>query len=751
MPSGALNNAIVTTVASVRMFLLAEKDTIEIFCVERPEYCHQDAVPSVSWLSPEDKDFSYILVFWDFYVFLIKNQGPESTICGMKRMDKQLVWGCVLRNRTIAVLHLDFELCLESIQSMFTNLVTGAGFETKFQLTKSEYTCGKPKDSDSGEGAPQKWSESIRCFQNSIFFLKKDGISSIYLLSLREMAFAYAEQGHWLPSLKLCVEVCNKKIRADSIETTEIRVEATRLATAYVDRFVDRSKRNEELQGKILRVSMDALIGTENEDFLFESLRMKFDEIVFWQVIQGFVEAGMISKVPVKALKDGAMFLQKEELEWVLQNLVRADLEENEDEAHVLMQIVKKRKLWPSLYRLGLIWPQENLGIVLGTMMAELMFSQEEVNLIFEKLTAAPQEERKGILVDPKLGEYIRVFWFLKSIVNWQMVGIEEYRKDMEVVWLKVVGWMMDPSNIKVLSSTNINAYLEVYFDLFLNVEFSSSKRIALDLKSRLESLKSQIGILEPEKEMEAPKSPFSPSKKRSRKRKDSTGPAIKEEEEDEEEQAEHLLLFKAIIQNLFQFANPDQSVNIAFLALKLMTLSVFNRIYRDSSFLKTIIVTLLSWPFLENQLWFNYEYVKKEDFEEKIVRVMSQFSKTKEFQTCRGSLQTMAVENGFRRVNGYLIETISGAVGALKYYMSNSMAMSHQYLFNWIKKMVVETQNEKDKREFCTNVMKSLGDLVGFSNPDEDQQEEDERNCTHFALCRPGTSQVPRVALYYS
>lgn len=724
MPCGALYHVIVTMVAYVRMYLLAEKDSMEVFMIERPEYCVDGAVPSVSWLSPDDKDYTFIIIFWDCYVMLIKNEGQNSVISGMKKLDKQISWGCVLRNRTIAILYQDFQLCLESIHSIFTNLLAGAGFQTKFQLAKSEHTKGRSFQLASDGSWTQAWSESIRCYRNSIYFLKNDGISSMYLLTLKEMAYSYAEQGSWLPALKLCVEVCNKKLRANREEIAEMTAETLKLTTHYIDRFVDRSKRDEELQSRVLRISIDALCATNNLPHLFVSLRFKFDDLVFWREVQFFIENGMIHHIPLKALKDGAMYLQKEELEHIIFHITHSDLKGSIDEVHLIVQIVKKRKLWPSLYRLGLLDPDSNLFLVLSMILSDFLCSEEQAKPLIEQFAAASEEDRKSIFQDASLGSYLRMFWFLKAIVNWHVGGLVEHGQEMEEIWIKTISWLMDPSNIKVLSSVNINAYLETYFDLFLNVEFSTSLHIIEGLKSRVDTIRRHI---EGGRQKPLPKSP---GKKKS----------ISSEEEsmaEEEGSEDTFLAFKAILENLYQFSNPEFAIEISFLALKLVTLSVFKKIYNDSKFLISLVMTILSKPFSEGKLWFNYEIIKKEDFEEKVVRVISQIRVARDFGDFIIEMENLAVDNGFTRIHAFLIEITKGPIDALKNYIKTSKTHNCHHLFNWIKKCILETKSEQTKVAFCREVMRNLGRLVDAAQSDGPEHSSLEGNSPDTAVYR--------------
>ena len=69
----------------------------------------------------------------------------------------------------------------------------------------------------------------------------------MYLYTLKEVAYMYSEKGEWLPALKLCSEVCNDRIRANKDEKEQMKSEIRALALSYTDKFLDKSKKTDEV------------------------------------------------------------------------------------------------------------------------------------------------------------------------------------------------------------------------------------------------------------------------------------------------------------------------------------------------------------------------------------------------------------------------------------------------------------------------------------------------------------------------
>jgi len=121
----------------------------------------------------------------------------------------------------------------------------------------------------------------------------------------------------------------------------------------------------------------------------------------------------------------------------------------------------------------------------------------------------------------------------------------------------------------------------------------------------------------------------------------------------------------------------------------------------------------LLGQKFAENSLWFNYEPVGKEDFEEKVVRHLEKFSQSKEFTKVKEEIQELAKKNGYNRVQAFLIELSVGPVEALRQYVLSGADSNYSYLFVWIKKKLNEIRSEDLKLAFSREFFKHISSLV--------------------------------------
>ena len=441
------------------------------------------------------------------------------------------------------------------------------------------------------------------------------------------------------------------------------------------------------------------MISSDNLEFLFVTIKKKFDDVAFWREIDYFLQSGVDFKLTTKQLVEAVIYLSAETVQYLIYNLSEKTLNQNEEDVLAIVAILKKRKLWPSLYRISLIKYQKLLPNILSTFLTELMYFDDWVN---EKIHdhELSKEEIVELSQNSNVMSYLRVFWFLKVIVSWSVGQMIENFSQMEEIWIKTVEWLMDPSNIKVLMGVNANMYLEIYFDLFLNVDFNKSLTIGIQLKDRLTFIKNAMAGISVE-----------PTTKEIEFHDHTTEEDSKGEEEIE---VDNFITFKAIVESLLQFSDESKKVEISFLSLKLISMSVFKQILDDSAFVKDLLLGLLSSPFIPNRLWFNYEAISKEDFEEKVVRIIDQFQRSKAFdRECKRTLADLSVSNKFYRVYAFMVEITRGPIEAYRQYFSNLHGSNPAHLFMWIKRKIMETKNIDKKAELCFEIMKDLAELV--------------------------------------
>lgn len=709
VPTGALSTLIVSTPRRVTLYLLSSPIE-KMFAVDRPDYIAKGSLPSIGWLSPEDKSFHYLLICWADYVFLYKVEGPSCLICGMKQLSKRIDWCCVLRNRTILLTMSDDTTSIDSVQSMFANFDDGIGFDRSFSMTDKRYTIDRSIDVD--DTISISYSESVKCYNNTIFMIRHDSIANVYLMSFDDLSTVYKDRDEWILALKLCVEVINGKIKANHDEVCMMKDVIKSTIVAYLDKKMTKTVSVDSTHLKALKNSIDAMIATDNLEFMFTTVRQRFEPIVFWREIESFIEEGAIESIPLNLMPEAAAYLSADVTQHLVYKVPDKDLLTESNRLTGLVDVLKRRKMWQSLYRIALVMYSSQMSGVLTSMLTDLMCYDDSTNSLLRQCNDA--DKIFALSSSPTVMSYMRMFWFLKVIVNWNVGLMLTNFGHMEDIWIKAVEWLMDPSSIKVLMSVNANMYLETYFDLFLNVDFNNSQVIGHSLKQRLTTIKNAIAGVSPAPQSRDPRN-FKYLKD-SRDSKDDHDLRTTEEDtiEDDDQSSDNFVTFKAIVESLLQFSDDCKRIEISFLALKLISLSTFKQILDDSQFVKLLLINVLSDRFKDDRLWFNYEPISKHDFEEKIVRIIDQFQRSQAFdRESKRQLADISTSNDYHRIGAYMIEITRGTIDAYHHYIDSLRDSQPGHLFAWLKKKIIETVNIDKKAELCFEVMKDMRLLV--------------------------------------
>ena len=524
----------------------------------------------------------------------------------------------------------------------------------------------------------------MKNYDNNIFLLKADGIFHVYYSSLLEMVRSSSDRGEWIQAFKLCTEVCCGDIISSKAEKEVMKKEVVNLAHHYIERFLDKNRKGEDMHSKIIRISIDAMINTGNQMELFTRLRPKIDENSFWNEIEVFIEAGEINKIPLEALKEGGIYLLSESLQHIVYQYKLEELTENEDNFNQLVMLLKRRKMWACLYRLGILHPDPTLGLVLSTMLADLMsINKEEISSPMKKKIRdvnLDSETNVSEFFENKMNSaYFRIFWYLDKIVTWHVNPFFDGSTPSEDLWIRVIEWLIEPSNLKVLSTVNVSLFLELLFELFLNVEFTANPSVAECLKRKVSQFKE----------------------------------AIQEEESYLSEDNQSSYVFRACLQILYKFMDPEYGVDVAFLALKLITLSVFAGILGEHSTIKQTVMTLISRPFVGDRLWFHYEPICKDDLEEQLIRLISSWKNTTLTGEDSQAVEELTKQNEYFRVMCHMIEVRAGPIEALNSYIKFVNYGSSTYLFNWIKRKLQEIRPESLRIEFSKELIHHLDALI--------------------------------------
>lgn len=683
---------------------------------------------------------------------LLREPTPETPVfsfLGSFTLKKPVLKVFVLRNRNIILIHSDYEVRVTTMKDLIetsealntresepsltdqTSLkdpqFIGSDFKASFKFIEYEHSMPATITLENPKGVCYKsWGENIQQYSNYLYLAKPNAFTILYLNSYEEMMLGFADKQDWKAALRLGLDLWEGKLISSPEELEGSRQMAKKVLTRFVDKEVTNKPLNDESRPKqvqILKICMEVLLVSNQMEHLFDNLRPKFDPEIFWKETESLVERGLIKGAPLRTLKAGGLFLSPDAIN---RSVYYTDMQETmsyEEGFGQAINLLKKKKLWHSLLRLAMLRPDFCFDDILTFLISDLVVSEEKVSPLLNACDQDKDSLTTSLHSSITLQSYIRIFWFLRSIISWSInkIGYLELSdqalasartgsrfKLKEELLVKTIRWMLDPSNLLVLCKVNPQLSLEIFFELFIHVDFKQSDSLGLELKNRVDSIRADIqngGAKKPviEEDVEGGASDQT-------KDSQETAPEV---EMPPRRRDDSLIVFKSIIENLLQFSGPKYQVDISFLSLKLISLSIFERIYDDPEFVSKIVMSVLSEPFEENRFWLSYMPVSKEDFEEKTVRVIVVFKTTQYFKDNLEEMRVKALENKFYRVQALILEVTKGPVEALKQYIASSESANLFHFFSWIKKTLADLSYSELQLPFCFEISNSLPVLL--------------------------------------
>lgn len=744
---GAYYLSVSTLPGTIRLLSVAATLT-ELAKITKPEQVESDSIPSMGFIeqNPQESESLVAVVFWEHRLILVSCQPSHSNVIKVSETPrgKRILDGQIVRGHLVCMILEDYTIEVGTVESLFgisikavlgegTGIVhhqflpvldqskqsyPWAGLQQSIRISSHQFA--KPREVGFRFDGSQtlSFSEICRVAQNHIFLLGNEAFSAVKIANLSELCNFYVEKGLWLSSFKLCVFYSNRTISVPKAEENTARKLLTELSIQITTKrpsvlynnleeewndphLIDKSIRADH---QIAKLCIDALMNSGNTEFLLGQFRNQTDEIVLWQMIDQYIQAGHVENVPVEAYPVALKHLAAESVEYLIYHSNRQALLANSDKLPEIMKNLWYRKLWNCVYRLGLVVFEDTLYSIFNTLLSDckqtLLIGGE--SHIAKYVDAALSFDRELIpqiwQEDPHVEEYLRLVWFLKTLCSWNVSNIIEDVSRVEITLNYVIAWMVLPQNLRSLDALQINVCLEIFLDLFSNVDFSSNPKAFELVRRNVEPFKTKLAaILGPV----------------------NSKPLITIPEGADGIKFKMFLVFKILEDCLFEHCHLSRRVEISYFGIELILLSVFGKFpYQDIKFIQNLLVNLLSEPFTLGRLWHRFLIATKEEFEEKITKFVSRLQEYQAFDDCKETLMWLAKENKHLRVLGFLLEHIKGPVEALPVYIELSLESpsTSANLILWMKKKLTELKDGSPQQiEMGKQILLHIDTIVVF------------------------------------
>lgn len=373
-----------------------------------------------------------------------ESQKPQSpmffSLVGQKHLAVPILFGCALSNRVLAMVNSNNYLTVESIERYFSNSYEGGGIESSLPLQEDE----RPSDKIGLKTANSKFypifTELFKSCDTFMTFLGNDSAKRIRLLTLKELAIKHSDQGDWIISLRLCIDAYLGRLNVTQEEKSELKKYCAKLVGDYFNYFQSSNHRDDTIN-KIIKVSIDALVQTENFDYLFDDLNGKIDKKVFWEQVGIFILSRQIRKVPLSKLSEAADHLPPQTAQFLYFN-------QDHDEALIdkIVSISHRKKLNQTQLWFGLL-NESTVSFILTHLLTTAFMSQANKK---------------------------KPFWLLRRMLQFGGWPNERIQGNLQEFKKATFEWLYTFGNLQELFKLDAYQTSEILFETLLDIDLWS-------------------------------------------------------------------------------------------------------------------------------------------------------------------------------------------------------------------------------------------------------------------------------------
>lgn len=466
--------------------------------------------------------------------------------------------------------------------------------------------------------------KTIKLEDGTVLVVENNKFIRLRLMPTEKLIEDYVNCGEWHQAIKMAVKLFNSTPQANNDSRKLTRDLIRIISVKYINYFLPEVKvkeklsflgaLEEEIQDKRLSVIIKTLMMSDSCDFVFEDLKSKLKPLPFWKAIGSIVKKSSNYLLKLEYLDKDLAELDQDQIvniiEMTHKNVADRYSEDEEERIHRLAQTLKRKEYWTALFKLGLQFPQSKAIMIF----LSCLLTQAIVKSSFQETPKATKpnpftySQLKAILSSPSptmsLSQSdsvssIRVFYYLRKFIQ-----LDEliYFKSRTAVWQQVFDWLIEQNNLLILAELNISLALEIILESSLKSEIFLNQDFLYHLQKsiRAQFAKSQQHTVESVE--------VNSGKRGVRKL------------EDFEVKAYSIKVLKELLEYLkacleSKFGNK-YACDIGFLSIKLLSVSLFKDLAKDTPFCFISLKSALSQPFKDDWFFYFYRLVNPKDFE---------------------------------------------------------------------------------------------------------------------------------------
>lgn len=605
--------------------------------------------PSVQWIKPSPTTaVPCFIVFWKTKIMLVEFHSTEYMISALREIPTYCVWGTLLDSRLLCMINSQLEVELLSLERIFAPDYQKTTTHCKFPIFegvfKDQRDIGymtKYKDKleeeelDLSMKLPffQFFRNRIKEMDETIYMITDKGLMRYKLTSIEKLIDVYMIKNRHTAAIKMINNVFLGTVFVKDVEKSSIQ----ELAPQVVDSYMRQKMKDDLLvedQAKLIDTAIECLVCSDNTEAVFDVVKSKFTPKLFWGEVSKFIREKIITNIPYDELANGAQYLDNEE---VIELLTEFRIEATEDDDQIInrvLMIIKKKNIWPFLYKFCVFYPSQSIPTFLTMLAAEILTMDKNVrDIILDEAIFQSTDETDidQYFEEPNRRLFFRLFWFFnlalstgvleKSLLHFTDEP-ETIERNIPDIYAKTLEWLLDSNNANIIIQTSSQMFFELILSCVLNIRLLKCPRV-IEVIKKIKNVylkKNQpvndlrfVANFRATENLNFDPHPFTI--------------------------AENILM---ILEDLL---DGRYKRDIAFVAIKLLCFATHDRRFENQEWICYELITLVSEPFQHGRFWLDYRPIAQDKFEDLIIVGSDNLENIKSIEAMQKQITNMAFE----------------------------------------------------------------------------------------------------------
>ena len=297
--------------------------------------------------------------------------------------------------------------------------------------------------------------------------------------------------------------------------------------------------------------------------------------------------------------------------------------------------IIKKKNIWPFLYKFCMFYPSQSIFTFLTMLAAEIITMDKKVRdkILDEAIFKSTEDtDLDSYFEEPNRRLFFRLFWFFNLVLspgNLEQSLLhftdepESIMKNIPDIYEKTLEWILDVNNAGIILQTSSHMFFELILQCVLNVKLLNTKKI-VELIRNIKNV----------------------YLKKNEDTNDLKFVANFRATQNLNFEPYAFCVAENILMILENILGDKYRKEIAFVAVKALCIGSHERRYENQEWICCHLLTLLSEPFQGNRFWLSYRPITQDKFEDLIIIACSNLENVKSIEETKKKINNTAFEN---------------------------------------------------------------------------------------------------------